>query len=109
MTDNLRPAVRQLVSLLEFRIPEAQQGRPCYLMRTRSDAGLVVPVLSASYDFMRAFKRTTTDEAAALGLIILGDHLGDIPPYSYGGPRWSYRTCGLKGRTIALLPAADAA
>ncbi|MFD9630133.1 hypothetical protein [Streptomyces violascens] len=102
-TRKLRPAVRDLIGSLEFRTPEAAQGRPCYLMRTRHDAGLVVPVLSASYDFLRAFRRATVDEAVKLGLIVLGPELRDMPPYSYGGNRWGYQACGLKGRTIALV------
>lgn len=101
-TQKLRPAVRDLIKSLEFRAVQNAQGRPCYLMRTTHDAGLVVPVLSASYDFLRAFRRATVDEAVNLGLVALGEDLRDMPPYSYGGTRWGYRTCGLKGRTITL-------
>ncbi|MFJ7999039.1 hypothetical protein ACIQ7D_18090 [Streptomyces sp. NPDC096310] len=104
MPNTLRPAVRDLISALAFRAMEAQQGRPCWVMRTKTDAGLVVPVLTSSYDFLRAYRRSTVDEAVTLGYVALGDQLQDMPAYSYGGPRWSYRTCGLKGRTIALIP-----
>jgi hypothetical protein len=101
-TQKLRPAVRDLIRSLEFHAAESAQGRPCYLMRTAHDAGLVVPVLSSSYDFLRAFRRAAVDEALKLGLVVLGEELRDMPPYSYGGTRWGYQTCGLKGRTIAL-------
>jgi hypothetical protein len=102
-TNTLRPAVRSLIDALRSRTTEAAQGRPCWLMRTATDAGLVVPVLADSHDFLRAFRRTTVDEAMQLGYVTLGDELKDMPAYSYGGPRWGW-PCGLMGRTISLIP-----
>lgn len=97
-TLNYGPAVHKLVDLVEARIPEQ---RPCFILRGPFRCALIVPVLSASYDFMRAFNRATVDCAEHAGLIVLGQRLEDVPPYSYGGKTWQYEPAR-KGRTIAL-------
>lgn len=99
-TGRPRPAIRELVKLLRFR---ATYGRPSYVKFASKDAALIVPHLTdgpdGPYSFLRGFRRETVDEAATLGLIVLGQDRVNVPPI--GANHWAAQP-ELKGRTIAL-------
>jgi hypothetical protein len=103
MTDTqiVPPAVQNLLTLIKFR---ASYGRPCYLKRNSTNAALIVPSLSTGpdgpYEYLRTFRRTTTDEAIRLGLTELGPQLVDVP-LTGTGTHWVFEPAH-KGRTIAL-------
>lgn len=101
-TSHARPAIRELVRLLQFR---ASFGRPCYVKRIEHFAALIVPHLTdgpdGPYSYLRMFRRTTIDEAVFLGYVTLGDRLVDVPEFAAN--HWSAHP-GHKGRTIALTP-----
>ncbi|RKN61906.1 hypothetical protein D7231_32055 [Streptomyces klenkii] len=97
---NIRPAVRELLSALEFR---ASVGRPCYIKRTHGYVALIVPHLRngdvGPYSYLRTFRRATVDEAEELGLVVLGPRLVDVPDAEYPRGHWAAERAH-QGRTI---------
>ena len=97
-----RPAIRQLVRLLNFR---AGYGRPSYIKWTEHQAALIVPHLSdgpeGPYSYLRGFQRSTVKEAAFLGYVKLGAR-GPVPAFAAPTDHWSAHPDHL-GRTITAL------
>ncbi|HEY6115449.1 MAG TPA: hypothetical protein VI172_05775 [Candidatus Dormibacteraeota bacterium] len=104
MTDlkHARRPIRDLVKQLEFR---GSMGRPCYLKRNTVHAALIVPMLrngaDGPYSYLRTFQRSTIHEAIALGFVVLGPALVDVPEFAVSTKHWSADP-GLMGRTISL-------
>jgi hypothetical protein len=106
----LRPAVRDLLDVLACRTyrpshgPKAPHLTTCWL--SREDTGrysLIVPAGYGPLDFLRLVTVATVEEAAAEGLVVLGEPQ-PMPPYNYGGPHYRWRTIQ-QGRTITLAEA----
>ncbi|MGQ4353230.1 hypothetical protein [Streptomyces drozdowiczii] len=102
-----RPAVRNLISLLQFR---ASFGRPCYIKRNRQHAALIVPELrngaEGPYAHLKTFDRATVHEAVVLGAVALGPELVDVPAFNGNRNHWAYEAAH-QGRTIQLRQAAS--
>ncbi|MEU8902130.1 hypothetical protein [Streptomyces mirabilis] len=97
-----RPAIRKLLADLEYR---STFGRPCYIKRTTRHAALIVPELRAGadgpYAHLKTFDRATVHEAVALGAVVLGPDLVDVPAFSGNRNHWAFDG-GHQGRTIQL-------
>lgn len=95
-----RRPIRDLVRQLEYR---STFGRPCYVKRNTVHAAIIVPSLrngaDGPYEYWRTFQRATVHEAIVLGLVVLGDALGDVPEFSGPASHWSMSS-GHMGRTI---------
>lgn len=104
---DIRPAVQELIDLLQFR---SSFGRPCYIKRTQRYAALIVPELrngtDGPYAHARTFQRTTVDEAINRDFVTLGPVLGPVPACSGDRNHWA-TDIGHTGRTIQLTETAS--
>lgn len=102
-----RPAVRELIHILELRAyhpaqgPKAPHLTTCWLSReTAGRYSLIVPALYGPLDFLRLVSAEVVEQALAAGLVEIGPAVL-MPPYNYGGPRYRWRTIQ-QGQPIRL-------
>lgn len=98
-----KPAFSAVDKLVRTLGRKAELGT-CWILRRERQCALIVPMPDGSFAFMCGARRATIDAAERDGLVVIGDRLVDVRPYSGGGDQWSWDGGYLKGRTIALAP-----